>query len=249
MKKLFILFVIGVVFANCGKENVLSTPVSTATFVNASPGTPSFSIFGDTMILTATNIAFRGNSAGLFTSPYLSFTPGLRNIEVRSGINNVNKHVIANNQDFTQGAASTYIVYDTLVGPTTATTGTLRFVRLTDDLSLPTVGLVKARFVHTAINAPAVDVTLLRTSATPMDSVTLSNRAYIGNSPNAATLSAFANIPAGTYSIRVKLAGTQTLALLPAPTATLTANQGIYTLFATGTAKGQPLSVGSLRHY
>jgi hypothetical protein len=243
MKKLFILIVTGAVLAGCGKENTLSTSISSAAFINASPGTPSFQILGDTMQLTSTALALRANSG------YLGFTPGTRRIEVKSGTNNANSHINATTQTFDQGSAYTYIVYDTLAGATTATTGSLRFARLNDNLALPNAGLVKVRFIHTAINAPAVDVTLLRTSATTPDSVTISNASYIGNTPNVNALSTFSNIPAGTYSIRVKLAGTQTLALIPAPSATLTATQGIYTLFATGTAKGQPLSVGAFRNY
>ena len=243
MKKLLILIITGAVLAGCGKENTLSTPISSAAFINASPGTPSFHILGDTMQLSSSALVLRANSG------YLGFTPGTRRVEVKSGTSNANSHINATTQSFDGGAAYTYIVYDTLAGATTATTGSLRFVRLNDNLSLPNLGVVKARFVHTAINAPAVDVTLLRTSATTPDSVTISNAAYIGNTPNATTLSNFINLPAGTYSVRVKLAGTQTLALSPAPSVALTANQGIYTLFATGTAKGQPLSVGAFRNY
>ena len=243
MKKIFLYVIFCALLASCGKENTLSVPISSAAFINASPGTPSFQILGDTMQLTSTALALRA------TSGYLGFDPGTRRVEVKSGRNNVNGYINATAQNFDAGAAYTYIVYDTLLGATSATTGTLRFVRLNDNLSLPNIGIVRTRFIHAAINAPAVDVTLLRTSVTPADSVTISNTSYIGNTPNVATLSNFLSIPAGTYSIRVKLAGTQTLALSPAPSTALTAAQGIYTLFATGTAKGQPLSVGLFRNY
>jgi len=87
---------------------------------------------------------------------------------------------------------------------------TLRAVQLTDDLTVPSGTNVHVRFLHLAPLAPAVDITLLRTSPST-DSVTLTNRSYLGATPNATALSAFAPIPGGTYTIRVKLPGTQTV--------------------------------------
>ncbi|TAE69884.1 MAG: hypothetical protein EAY68_03265 [Bacteroidetes bacterium] len=57
----------------------------------------------------------------------------------------------------------------------------------------------------------------------------------------------FSAIPAGTYSLRVEVAGTQTLALAPA-TVTI-GNQNIFTFYAAGTAQGQALTANAFRHY
>jgi hypothetical protein len=122
-------------------------------------------------------------------------------------------------------------------------------MRLTDDLTLPAAGRSHVRLVHAAQNAPAVDVTLVRTSATPLDSVTITNRSYIGSNPTEATVTAsstFTSIPAGNYSIRIKLAGTQTLARNPQ--AVTIANGGLYTLVAVGTARNIALQAVSFRN-
>jgi hypothetical protein len=95
--------------------------------------------------------------------------------------------------------------------------------------------------------APAVDLTLVRNAATP-DSVTLTNRTYLGASPNATSLSAFTPIPGGSYILRVKLAGTQTVVAAFSLGTTLTSGR-IITLAAIGTARGQALSAMALRHY
>jgi len=93
-----------------------------------------------------------------------------------------------------------------------------------------------------------VDLTLVRTSVTPNDSVTLTNRSYIGASPTISALEPFASIPQGAYTLKVKLAGTQTVALT-ANLASLNVANGIFTLFAAGTTQGQALTANAVRHY
>jgi hypothetical protein len=112
---------------------------------------------------------------------------------------------------------------------------------------VPTGTNVHVRFLHLAPLAPAVDITLLRTSPST-DSVTLTNRSYLGATPNATALSAFAPIPGGTYTIRVKLPGTQTVVATFALGTNLSSGR-IVTLAATGTARGQALGAMVLRHY
>ncbi|HCY89400.1 MAG TPA: hypothetical protein DHV17_03980 [Chitinophagaceae bacterium] len=113
------------------------------------------------------------------------------------------------------------------------------------------------RFLPLAKFAPAVDVTLVRTSVTPADSITFFNMGYIGENPTQAeldALSSFRSMPIGNYALRMKLAGTQTLIAAPLSlsAATLTGtggSTGISSLYIAGTAKEQPLSVGIQRHY
>lgn len=100
---------------------------------------------------------------------------------------------------------------------------------------------------YTSPNAPAVDVTFVR--GANLDSVTITNRTYFGGTPNAATLSAFQPLTGGTaYTMRVKLAGTQTLVSSVNLGSSLTSGR-IITLAAIGTAKSQPLSFAAFRHY
>ncbi|MBD0277978.1 MAG: DUF4397 domain-containing protein [Flavisolibacter sp.] len=247
MKKILgIILIIGFI-AGCGKENKYSNDFSAVAFINASPGSPAINVFVDTMQQTAAGIAYRSNSG------YLNVQPGTRAIELSATTNFVtSKHVQSPTEVFEPNTASTYFIYDT----TTASNQQLKTLRLNDDLSVPALGSIKVRFVPLAINAPAVDVTFLRTSASTPDSVTITNRSYVGANPSAATiqaLSAFTTIPAGAYTVKLKAAGTQNvLASAPFTLAQLTGtgNQvGIVTFYSAGTAKGQALGVSVFRHY
>lgn len=242
MKKIGFIIISATIFASCGKENTFSNNFGSAAFINLSMGTPGLEIFEDTTKKHGGSIAVGG------WSNYLAFVPGSRPTHVRRADNL--QRVASTNYTYNVGQASTVLIYDTLlVGAGGALTGSLRLARLSDDLTLPDAGRTKVRFVHVAQNAPAVDVTLVRTSITPNDSVTIANRSYIGSTPSEAVLTAsstFSSLPAGTYSVRIKLPGTQTL-VRTAQNFSLV-NGGIYTLVATGTARNIPLQAISIRN-
>jgi hypothetical protein len=251
MKKIIGFLALGAVLASCGKENTFTTDFGSVNIINAAPVVstafapllPTFTLFVDTSIRANTALTYRGATG------YQAVTPGVRNLSLRLAGNTNRVLWTANNQQINNGQGYTYLIYDTLPIPVTATS-TYRGVQLVDDLNLPATGQAKVRFAHLAINAPAVDVTLLRTSVTPNDSVTISNRSYLGAAPTLAAIAqtaTFSAIPAGTYSLRVKAAGTQTLALAPA-TVTI-GNQNIFTFYAAGTAQGQALTANAFRHY
>lgn len=121
----------------------------------------------------------------------------------------------------------------------------LKVLQLTDDLTLPASGMAHVRFLHLAPVSAAIDVTMTRGT----DSVTMSNMSYVGAqaSPNTATLAKFTPIPSGTYTIKVKAAGTQTV--LAQSAATSLGAVKIYTFYAKGGAKSQPLSVSTIINY
>jgi Domain of unknown function (DUF4397) len=230
-KKISIFIAAAILLWGCGKENVTSNVVSTAMFINAAPGNTTHNVILDDIGQTGTALVFRA------ASPYLNVAVGSRKINLRS--NNLALPVdYANFQEnFTDNAASTFVAYDILASPT----GTLKTVRFNDNLTAPKTGFIKFRLLPLAIGAPAIDVTYLRTSNVmpiPADSVTFSNLNYIGTSPNAAqieTLSNFSEIPAGNYTIKVKLAGTQTVVSSANFAPTIAgAPKGIYTFFFTG---------------
>jgi Domain of unknown function (DUF4397) len=241
MKKIIGFCIVAVVLFSCGKENTFSTNFGSAAVVHASPGTAGFTVFDDTVRKTGSTVAY------LTSSGYLGFQaePG-RKIRLTEDLAGT-KLLGSRSSDFEFNRAATYFAYDTI--PNSG--GTVKFLRLSDDLSLPAAGRVKVRFAHLAVNAPAVDVTLLRTSVTPNDSVTFTNRSFVGPTPGTDVINqaqTFTEIPLGSYSVRVKLAGTQTLARTP-QTVNLTATNGIYSLFATGTARSQPLTAGVFRNF
>jgi hypothetical protein len=247
VKKISSLLMIAAILISCGKENQYSSDFATVAFINAAPATTAapapFTVYVDTMIQTAA-IAYRSNSG------YITVKPGQRNIELRNVVNfQTVKYAELPATSFETNTASSIFVYDTL------TSGNQKFkvLRLSDDLSLPPTGSVKVRFVPLAVNAPALDVTFLRTSVTPNDSVTLTSRSYIGANPTAAAIQAastFSNIPLGSYTIKLKPAGTQIVSA--STTATLngtTGFYGIYSIYSTGTAQGQPLAISTFNHY
>ena len=211
MKKLSILFAaVSIVFMGCGKENVTSNTIASAMFINAASGITTHNVLVDDINQTGTALVYRA------ASQYLNLAVGSRRITLRS--NSVAlpvNYVSLSGENFADNTASTYVTYDTLANPSS----TLRSVRFTDDLTTPKAGFIKVRYLPLANGVPTSDVTFLRTSnVLPVlpDSVTITNLSYIGNNPTAAqiaNLSKFIEIPAGTYSIRQKVAGTQTLIL------------------------------------
>jgi hypothetical protein len=94
---------------------------------------------------------------------------------------------------------------------------------LQDDLSRPASGTAHVRFVHLSPNAPAVDV------AIQGGPVVFGNRAFKEYTP-------FTPVPAGTYDLEVRVAGTSTVAL-PLPGIQLREGR-IYTVFAKGLLGG-----------
>lgn len=151
---------------------------------------------------------------------------------------------------FFKNTTSTIVVYDTLLRVDL----TVRAIRLSDDLTLAPSGSVKVRFIHAAPLTIPVDVTFVRTSVMPYDSVTLSSQPYIGKVNNVETLSAFTIIPIGNYTLKIKSAGTQdtllnTVKLSVSNLAGSAGISGITTFYLTGGVRGEGLQVGLFRHY
>ncbi|MBC7889920.1 MAG: DUF4397 domain-containing protein [Ferruginibacter sp.] len=246
MKKTIIILVTFCVFSSCGKVNVYNNDIwSPAVFINASPSVSGslpqagLHVFIDTFQKSLSTIAYRGGSG------YISSSPGSRKVQVRSSIDLKTNFIDLGAETFTSNKATTYFIYDTL----SAANQKLKTIRLDDNLTIPDAGFANFRFLNAAVNSLPLDITFLRTSVTPNDSITVTNQPYIGSSPNAANFSPFSRkLPLGSYTIKLKTAGTQTVLVTPA-TIVLPLYSSIYTFFAAGTAVGMPLSVGSIRHY
>ncbi|HEX8461594.1 MAG TPA: DUF4397 domain-containing protein [Segetibacter sp.] len=245
MRKTLEFLLLAVLLCGCGKEIKYSNDFASVAIVNASPATPAtgFIVYVDTMSQTAV-LAYRSNTG------YLSVKPGTRNVDFKNVINFQTVRFGQFSADFATNTASTIFVYDTA----TATNNTLKTLRLSDDLTLPATGMVKVRVVPLAVNQGPVDFTFLRTSAIPNDSVTVANKNYVGASPNDAAiqaLSAFSTtLPLGSYTIKAKVAGAQTV--LASSTATLngtTGFYGIYSIYLTGGSQRLPLGVSLVNHY
>ncbi len=234
-------------FTACDKEATELIPSVNAAFavIHAAPGAPTVDIVVDGLVANGgRRLTYRTLSAGGGAGAggiYMPLATGTRNIKISTDSGKTN--VVNADLSFATNSASTIVVYDTL-----AATGapSLRFVQLSDDLTAPTGTNVHVRFLHLAPLAPAVDVTLIR--GANIDSVTITNRSYLGATPNAATLSTFTPITGGAaYTFKVKLAGTQTVVITGSLAANLSEGR-IVTLSAVGSAKGQALGVLVARH-
>lgn len=232
----------------CDKGFEQPQSFSSVAVIHASPvstmaPTDTLQVFVDTARFTSSGITYLGNSG------YLPIATGTRAFNIRRKASNQSDlYVNTFSRDLEQGRSYSFFVYDT----TTSSTGAAKVLRLTDDLTLPGANMAHIRALHLAPNAPVVDITLLRTSVMPNDSITLTNKSFVGANPDEAALAAFTPVPRGTYTAKIKLAGTQTVVTSTTVTLTPAADVGIgriVTVFVTGTAKGRPLTVGSFRHY
>lgn len=261
MKRLsFFIALTGLTLVACKKEgnndNPDVSPAANVLLIHAAPVPANFAAvnaFLDTGRITPAALTYLGNNQATGTTGILLYAPVIatpgRMFDVRP-TSSASTKVIEQQVNLEAAKNYTYILYDTL----NDATGKFKLLKLTDDLSQPAdTTLGKIRFLHLAPNVPNVDVTFIRLNGTTeVDSVTFANRSYVGNSaPNEAGLSAFTNLKGGTYRVRAKTAGTGTvLATINNSSGSLTFASGKgYTVYVTGTAKGQPLALRSVRHF
>jgi len=240
MNKLIGISIIVLIAFSCKKEEVFEDEIGFVSVVNAVPNSP-LAVYIDT--------AFQVSIPNRASTRNLQVSPGSHNISVRDSAR-IKTLLALPSQEFVNGKSTTIIAYDTLH----PIDSTIKVIRLTDDLTLAPSGFVKVRFIHAAPRTPSVDITFLRTSVTPPDSLTFPMQSYIGFVPNDPALSAFNIIPIGDYTLKIKMAGTQdtimnTTKLSVANLAGFAGISGITTLYLGGGAQSQPLSIGSLRHY
>ncbi|MDQ3913506.1 MAG: DUF4397 domain-containing protein [Actinomycetota bacterium] len=154
-------------------------------------------------------------------SPYLPLPAGSHRVTVYPA-GDTSQPVIDTPVDLTTGGAYTIgavgLVSD----------GSLRAEAYQDDLTPPAQGDAKLRVVHAWSDAGPVDV------------VPAGGAPLVGGLqfPNA---SPYAQVPAGTYTLNVNAAGTNTRAI-SVPNATV-ASGGVYSAFAVGTASAGTLNV------
>ncbi len=241
ISKIILFGATGVFFVGCKPKEYIPDGLSSISVTNVAPGSPTVDVLVDGLVRSQTRLNYGSTTVSVpgASTYYLSIYEGQHNIKVSTDTAKTNS-LIDVNDNFEQGRAYTYVVTDTVLN------GKLKAVRLVDDLTVPATGQVKFRAIHAAPTTGAVDVTFLRASGP--DSVTISNLSYIANisNPDITALSKFVSGPAGSYTIKVKQAGTQTVVL--SATSTLTAGR-IYTFFVRGGAKSVPLSIGSLANY
>lgn len=181
--------------------------VAKVMFVHASPDAPAVDIFAGKRPV-AWRLSFPNQT------PYRVLRSGTR--DVRVNVAGTKTTVI--NAPVTFEARKAYSVF------AVNTVSNLSPLVLTDDLTRPAAGNAHVRFIHLSPNAPAVDI-----GVTGVPTPVFPNKSFKEFTP-------FTPLPAGTYDLEVRAAGTQNV-VLPLPGIKLEAGK-IYTVFAKGLLGG-----------
>lgn len=176
--------------------------------VHASPDAPAVDIVLNNGGTPAVEDLSFPNSTG-----YVELSPGMYNVKVNAA--NTTTTVINADLNLDEDVNYTVFAIDSL--------SSIEPLVLVDDLTSPAAGMAHVRFVHLSPDAPSVDI------AVTGGSVVFPNVDFRG-------YTAFTPLPAGTYNLEVRVAGTSTVAL-PLPGITLEAGN-IYTVFAKGFLSG-----------
>jgi hypothetical protein len=184
-------------------QGLFGNGFSRVMFVHASPDAPAVDIYAGWRPV-ASRLGFPDNT------PYRYTLPGPRTVRVNVA-----------------GTMTTVIKADVTLRPRTFYSvfavnevAKIEPLVLVDDLTPPAPGKVKVRFVHLSPNAPAVDIAVAGGGP-----VVFPNVAFKGATE-------FASIPAGTYNLEVRVAGSPDPVLGLPP---ITVEDGkIYTVFAKG---------------
>jgi hypothetical protein len=181
--------------------------VARVLFVHASPDAPAVDIFVGRRPVART-LAFPNNT------PYQNVPAGSR--DVRVNVAGTATTVISATVPFQARTAYSVFAVNTVAS--------IEPLLLTDDLTPPAPGNAHVRFIHLSPDAPAVDVAVAGGGP-----VVFGNKSFKDYTP-------FTPLPAGTYDLEVRLAGTGTV-VLPLPGIKLEAGK-IYTVFAKGLVGG-----------
>lgn len=280
---LYISGISALVLTACDPDTFEPEAIGSFSVTNAAPGSPTVDVLVDGQVTSPARLTYGTTTISQSGSsqPYLPILVGAHNINISVDTGRTSLTQISHQAEI--GKIHSFFLYDSIVNNSAP-----RVLKLTDDLTLPTGTNAHVRFLNLAPNSGPLDVTLVRGTLydsivnppttppttvrvfVPADSVTLSNRAYIGPNPDAnalamftpfngstgagiATAAGFSVVPAASrnnrYQIKVKTAGTQTVRT-SITTTTLSLTSGrIFTIYTSGTARNQPLGVFLITNY
>jgi hypothetical protein len=174
--------------------------------VHASPDAPGVDLLVDNNI-AGSNLTFPNNTG------YLEVEEGTRNVKVN--VTGTSTTVIE--ADLAISGNTNYSVF------AVDAVANLSPLVIVDDLSAPASGNAHVRFIHLSPDAPAVDIT------TTDGTVVFGDYSF-------KEYTAFTPLPAGSYDLQVRLAGTDTVVLELSGIQVMDGN--IYTVFAKGFVSG-----------
>jgi len=209
--KLYLLVLLSVTFfmASCSDEGSTNSTTDYAQVLVAhtSPDAPGVDLLVDNE-LAGSNLVYPKNTG------YLEVEEGMRNVKVN--VTGTSTTVI--DADVTLDKETYYSVF------AVDEVANLSPLVVVDDLSTPASGMAHVRFIHLSPDAPAVDITT-------------TNGSVVFGDYKFKEYTAFTPLPAASYDLQVRLAGTETVVLnLNGITIE---DQKIYTVFAKGFVTGQ----------
>jgi hypothetical protein len=176
--------------------------------MHASPDTPPVDIFVDGQ-KAVTALAFPNNTG------YVALPAGSRNVKVFvSPSDGTGSPALEANLNVAAGTDYTVLAVGE-VGK-----GSLALLPLQDNNALPAAGNAHVRIIHAGPDAPAVDVAVAGTTTKLFSDIEFKE------------VGTYTPVPAGTYNLEVRPAGTTTVAL--AINGLQLANRTVYTVVATG---------------
>jgi hypothetical protein len=188
-------------------ENPAPTPKSSVLVTHASYDAPGVDLLVDNTVINTSALTYPNNTG------YIELNAGTRNIKVNAA--GTSTTVIEEDINFEENKDYSLFAANTL--------SAIEAVLTEDNLATPASGNAHVRFMHLSPDAPAVDV------AVDGGAVVFADFSF-------KEISVFTPLPAGSYDLEVRLAGTTTVALDLAPI-TLDAGK-IYTVFAKGSVAG-----------
>ncbi len=173
-------------------------------------------------------------SSSLF-GPYTGVTPGSVAVAVRTLTGTAD--LASRSTSLTAASATSFFAYDTL-----SPTNTIKLLALSNDQKASAAGTSNVRMLNLSPNLGTATIMLTRTAdgfgVAATGTTTFNNVSYVGLSatPNETALSAYTNIPSGTYTLAVTVAGSTVFS-----TAAFTVRDGkAYTWLIRGFAAGHP---------
>jgi len=199
--------------ASCDDDDdVMEAENARVLVVHASPNAPGVDLLVDNNKVNTSALTYPNNTG------YLTVADGNHNIKVNA--TGTSTTVINADVNLVKDMNYTVFAYDVVTA--------IKPLVLMDNLATPASGKAHIRFMHLSPGAPAVTVGVLNgANFTPL----FSNRAF-ETAATATANQAFIPVDAGTYTVQVRVAGTDN-AVLTVPNVSLQ-NGKIYTVFARG---------------
>ncbi|MEO5683742.1 MAG: DUF4397 domain-containing protein [Chitinophagaceae bacterium] len=214
-------FVVASVFLVACKKNDDNSPQQDGSIlmINASPGdSVGYDYYFNDVKLNAQSLKYPSNSG------YVSLAPKNYTIKI-AATNTINPLSSSGNYGIGAGKNYSVFAYDTLLA------GKIKLFATEDDLTAPATGKAKVRFFHLSPANVSVDILA-------NDSLVFANRSYADNVTDNAKGN-FISVNAGTYTVKVKLAGTPSIIPPLLTLSNITFSEGKqYTIFAKGKVNG-----------